>query len=100
VRVCATHGRPASWCAVCERERQDEVEFAVAAASLRSPTMLDPDSPGGSIAFNAASVLINAALRPWRKRRARQDAERAFATKPAEEIAAWRQTYLGDRSSG
>jgi hypothetical protein len=103
-RVCSAHAPPVSWCDVCERERQDDVQFAVMAATLKSPTMLDVDDQRGmggtGIAFNAASVVIHAALRPWRKWRARRYAEHAFLRKPAEEIAAWRRTNLRDEVSG
>jgi hypothetical protein len=96
-RVCSGHAG-APWCAICARERDDDVTFAVMAATLKSPTMLDLDDRRGmgsaGIAFNAGSVLIHAALRPWRKWRARRDAEEAFARKPAEEIAAWRRANL------
>ena len=91
--VCAAHTREnAPWCAVCELERVDDVELAVAIAKLASPAMVDVDVFAGRSAGlpNLVSLVWHLAARPFRIRGARLAAERAFADKSRAEIEGWR----------
>jgi len=86
----------AEWCGVCERERLDDIEFAVAEAKLASPRMFDnDDSFQRAEGFaNLVSFLWHVASGPSRIRQARRAAMRAFAGKSLGEIAAWRATNV------
>jgi len=89
---CADHGvrGDALWCAVCEKERIDDVKFAVAQAKLASP-WIDKSSWGGDRSVvKLVSVLAHVVTGPIRVFRARRAAEQAFPNKSREEIASWR----------
>jgi hypothetical protein len=86
------------WCVVCEQERVDDIELAVAQAKLASPWTLEEgtswrgdDAVG---AFNILSVLGHIVSGPIRVMRARRAAERAFPLKSLDEIASWRASNL------
>jgi hypothetical protein len=105
--VCSEHGVQGStpWCAICEKERLDDVDFAVAQAKLASPWMMKGESLGwgwrgdwsgddAAGAVNIVSVLAHVVTAPIRVFRARRAAERAFPQKSHEEITAWRASNL------
>jgi hypothetical protein len=94
-QACSEHGLQGNtpWCAVCEKERIDDIELAVAEAKLASPTMVEgttwrEDNAAG--AFNIVSVLGHIVTGPIRVMRARRAARRAFPHKSLDEIALWR----------
>ena len=96
--LCLTHRlrEPALWCVVCERERVDDIEFAVARAKLSSPAWSEHDEdlskrfgPREGIG-NLLSTVWHVATGPRRIRRARRAAMEAFPDKSLAEIASWR----------
>ncbi|MFO0642365.1 MAG: hypothetical protein U0183_24265 [Polyangiaceae bacterium] len=93
-RVCATHGPERhAHCAECERERVYLVEVAETEEILRSPEIFEGRGYRGdqiSTSINIARLLANAVSRPFRRRRARREAEREFQSRTPEAIAAWR----------
>src|SRR4051812_33181143 len=98
-KACAEHGIQGNtpWCAVCEKERIDDIELAVMQAKLASPTMIEgttwrEDNATG--AFNIVSVLGHIITGPIRVFRARRAAQRAFPHKPPDEISLWRASNL------
>ena len=94
-QACSEHGIQGNtpWCAVCEKERIDDIELAVAQAKLASPWMMEggtwrEDDAAG--ALNIVSVLGHIVTGPIRVYRARRAAQRAFPHKSLDEIASWR----------
>jgi hypothetical protein len=99
--ACADH-RLERWCSLCERERIDERDFAVATAKLRSPTLIDTTEDDRyrvnslHVSFNLISLLVHVVTGPYRTWRARDDSHRAFVKRTAEEIDAWRRINAPD----
>lgn len=69
------------------------VEVAETEEILRSPEIFEGRGYRGdqiSTSINIARLLANAVSRPFRRRRARREAEREFQSRTPEAIAAWR----------
>lgn len=93
-RVCAEHGpKRHAHCSECEEERLYLVEVAETEEILRSPEIFEGAGYRGdqlSTTINILRLVANAISRPFRRRRARREAEDEFRARTPEGIAAWR----------
>jgi hypothetical protein len=91
--VCELHRQSKhAWCARCEEEWQDEVDFARAEATLWSPGFIDTSEPnvGNAGAFNLVLLAYTVVSGPFRRRSAVKRAEREFIARDRVAIDEWR----------
>ncbi len=87
-QVCQEHGGTA-WCQACEAELKDELEYAVAEATLYGHAVIQ-DRAGRTSGLTLFTMLANRVMRPWRIRDACALTRRQFAARPLPEILAAR----------
>jgi hypothetical protein len=85
---------PNTWCARCEEEWQEDLEFAIAQVMLKSPSYVDMSrgdrAMAGAAMVNLVRLAFSAATMPLKKRAAKKRAEREFVARDRPEIEGWR----------
>ena len=95
-RTCEGHGvqtgeAPNPWCSLCERERQELMALNADGETIRAAGVPKDDRFTRDPPF--AHLLLHALSRPFRRRRARREADAEFRARSRDDIARWRAPH-------